>query len=205
MGLTIYGTPLSRTFRVLWAAEELGLAYTLVPWHHKGTEVKSPDYLAINPMGTIPAIVDDGVPFFESLAINLYLSRKHGRLWPADVAGEGRAFQWTLWAATEVETPLGTWAYNTIVLPEPERSLELARQGAETLARKLGVLQGALAVSPWLAGPAFTIADLNVAAVLYRGPQFGLDRWPRIKDWHARCYARPGAKAAVALREKHAV
>ena len=47
----------------------------------------------------------------------------------------------------------------------------------------------------------FTIADLNLAAVLFRAPAFGLDRWPKVKDWHARCYARPAARAAVADRD----
>ena len=56
----------------------------------------------------------------------------------------------------------------------------------------------------WLADDAFTIADLNLAAVLFRGPAFGLDPWPKLKDWHARCYARPGAKAAIAEREAKA-
>ena len=63
------------------------------------------------------------------------------------------------------------------------------------------MLEGALAQSPWLAGEAFGIADLNVAAVTYRAPAFGLERWPRIADWHRRCYARPAAQRAVALRE----
>ncbi len=204
MSLTIYGTPASRTFRVIWAAEELGLSYALVPWHYKDPRVKSPEYLAINPNGMIPAIVDDGLPLFESLAINLYLARKHGKLWPADIAGEGRALQWTLWAATEVENAMGTWFYNTLFLPEPERKPELAQKAAADLAPRLDVLERALGSSCWLAGQSFGIADLNVAAVLFRAPRYGLDRWSRVADWHARCYARPAAMAAVAIRERPA-
>jgi glutathione S-transferase len=201
MTLKIYGLPASRAFRVLWAAGELGLSYENVALDYKGPEIKGPAYLAINPNGTVPAIVDDGFPLWESLAINLYLARKHGRLWPADVQGEGLAFQWTLWAATEVEPHIANWAYHSFFLPEAERKATVAAEAATALERRLGVLEGALARRDHLLGADFTIADLNLAAVLYRAPRFGLARWPRIADWHARCYARPAAKAAVALRE----
>jgi len=201
MSLMIYGIPASRTFRVIWAAEETGAAYANEPLSFKDPAIKAPAYLAINPNGTIPAIVDDGFALFESLAINLYLARKSGKLWPADLRGEGLVYQWTLWAATEVEGALGGWFYHTRFLPEPERKPEIAQESAAKLPKRFDVLEGALAKSPWLAGDAFTIADLNVAAVTFRAPAFGLERWPRIADWHQRCYARPAAQRAVALRE----
>lgn len=201
MSLTIYGKPASRAFRVLWAAEEVGVAYDNLAYDFVGPEIKSEAFAAINPNAAIPAIVDDGAPLFESLAINLYLARKANRMWPATIVGEGLVFQWTLWAATEVEPAIGAWVYHTFGLPEPERKAELAADGAEKLARKLDVLDVALAKRSWLADDAFTVADLNVASVLYRGPRFGLERWPRVTDWHRRCYARPAAQRAVAMRE----
>lgn len=202
MSLVIYGKPASRTFRVLWAAEELGLQYEVVPYDFMGPETKAAPYLAINPNGTIPAITDDGQPLFESLAINLYLARKHGGgLWPSDLRGEALVLQWTLWAATEVEATLGAWFYHAALLPEAERKKEIVDDAARKLPKKFDVLEGALVRGSWLAGDAFTIADLNVAAVMYRAPKFGLERYPRIADWHARCYARPAAKRAVAMRE----
>jgi glutathione S-transferase len=201
MSLVIYGKPASRAFRVLWAALELDLPYETRPYAFDGPEIRSPAYLTINPNGLVPAIEDDGMPMFESLAINLYLARKHAKLWPADLRGEAAMLQWTLWAATEVEPLLGRWYYNTHALPEPERKAHLASEAADKLAIKLDVLEGALAKSPWLAGDGFTIADLNLAAVLFRAPLFGLDRWPRIAYWHRRCYDRPAAKSAVAMRE----
>jgi glutathione S-transferase len=201
MSLTIYGAAASRAFRVLWAAEELGLPYEHVGYKFAGPEIKAEAYRAINPNAVIPAIVDDGFALWESLAINLYLARKAGRLWPADVRDEGLVYQWTLWGATEIEAPLGTWAYNTLLLPEAERKRELADAAAGKLPPKLDVLEQTLDGRAWLAGPAFTIGDLNLAAVLFRAPAFGLDRWPRVADWHGRCYARPAARRAVAMRE----
>ena len=201
MSLVIYGIAASRAFRVLWAARELDLPYEHVRHHYKGPEVKAAPYLAINPMGCVPAIADDGLPLFESLAINLYLARKAGRLWPNDPYGEGLVYQWTLFGGTEVEPLLGPWFYHTTFLPPAERKPEVAADAAAKLPQRLAVLDGALARTSWLAGDEFTIADLNVASVRFRGPACGLDRWPRLRDWHARCYARPAAKAAVAERE----
>jgi len=201
MSLTIYGAAASRAFRVYWTAEELGLSYQQVAWKFGGPQIKSAAYRAINPNATIPAIVDDGFALFESLAITLYLARKAGQLWPADLRGEALAYQWTLWGATEVEATLGQWAYHTLLLPEAERKPQLAEEAARRLPVKLEVLDGMLAGRQWLAADVFTIADLNLAAILFRAPSFGLDRWPRVADWHRRCYARPAAQRAVALRE----
>jgi glutathione S-transferase len=201
MSLTIYGAAASRAFRVYWTAEELGMAYEQVAWTFGGPEIKSAAYRAINPNATIPAIVDNGFALFESLAITLYLARKAGQLWPADLRGEALAYQWTLWGATEVEATLGQWAYHTLLLPEAERKPQLAEEAARRLPVKLEVLDGTLAGRQWLAADVFTIADLNLAAILFRAPSFGLDRWPRVADWHRRCYARPAAQRAVALRE----
>ena len=201
MSLTVYGMAASRTFRVLWAAQELGLAYEYVPYRFDGPEIKAAPYLAINPNAAIPAIVDDGFALWESLAINLYFARKAGKLWPADLHGEGLAFQWTLFAATEVEPLIGQWFYHTQFLPLDQRKPELVADAVEKLPKKFDVLEAALARSPWLAGNDFTIADLNVAAVLFRAPKFGIDRWPKLKDWHARCTTRPAALEALKLRE----
>ena len=204
MSLVIYGTAASRAFRVLWAAEEIGLAYERKPWHFKGPEIRTAEFLAINPNASIPAITDDGVALFESLAINLYLARKHGKLWASNVQDEGRIYQWTLYAASEVEPAISQWSGHTSYLPEAERKPDLAVAAASRLAQRFAVLEGALARSETLVGNAFTIADLNLAAVMFRAPAFGLDRWPALKAWHARCYARPKARAMFALREQEA-
>jgi glutathione S-transferase len=204
MSLRIYGLPASRTFRCLWAAEEAGLAYENVPWSTKGPEIKEAAFLALNPNGTIPALADDGFNLFESLAINFYLARKSGRLLPADARGEALVLQWTLWAATECEPHIGNWYYHTQMLPPAERKPEVAADAAARLPRRLQILDDALAGRDHLVGGDFTLADLNVAAVLFRAPQFGLDAYPNVKAWHARCLARPAAQRAIAMREAKA-
>jgi glutathione S-transferase len=204
MSLRIYGLPASRTFRCLWAAEEAGLAYENVPWSTKGPEIKEAAFLALNPNGTIPALADDGFNLFESLAINFYLARKSGRLLPADARGEALVLQWTLWAATECEPHIGNWYYHTQMLPPAERRPEVAADAVARLPKRLQILEDALAGRDTLVGGEFTLADLNVVAVLFRAPQFGLDAYPRVKAWHARCLARPAAQRAIAMREAKA-
>ncbi|MEO8486439.1 MAG: glutathione S-transferase family protein [Betaproteobacteria bacterium] len=204
MSLTIYGIAASRAFRTLWAARELGLAFEHVRHHFAGPEVKEAAFLAINPMGAIPAIVDDGFPLFESLAINLYLARKAGRLWPTTREGEGRVYQWTLFAASEIEPTIGQWYAHVAYLPADQRKPALAEEAAAKLPRRFDALEAALAKRMWLADDAFSIADLNLASALYRAPAYGLDRWPTVADWHARCYARPAARTTVAEREGRA-
>src|SRR5215469_12917853 len=105
MALTIYGSPRSRAQRVLWMAEELGLAFRHEPYEWNDPRLKAPAFLALNPAGAIPAIEDDGVELAESLAINLYLAKKHslGGLYPSTLAGEAQVWRWSLWAQGELE------------------------------------------------------------------------------------------------------
>src|SRR4051812_6726861 len=102
--LKIYGKPASRTFRVIWCANELGLDYEIVPIQSADGSMKSPEYLAINPNGKIPAMQDGDLVLWESIAINCHLARSHGKgLWPDTPKGEALALQWSFWAVAEVE------------------------------------------------------------------------------------------------------
>lgn len=113
--LTIYGVYRSRATRTLWLAGELGIEFKHVPVIQArrladplATDAPlntlSPTFLAINPMGTIPCIEDDGMVLYESMAINLYLARKYGGpLAPVDLKEDAAMLQWSFFAATEVE------------------------------------------------------------------------------------------------------
>lgn len=203
--LKIFGIAKSRAFRVLWTASELGLAYEHVPVGFGEEGCRQPWFRAINPNGQVPAIDDGGFVLWESLAIDLYLAKKHGTgtLYPADIEGEARAWQWTLWVATEVEGAVITVLRNTVMLPEARRDAAAAASALERLKKPLAVLDAALASSPYLLGPDFTIADLNVAAVLYtaRANRVALPAGPNVGAWLDRCLERPGARAARKLRE----
>ncbi len=200
--LRVYGYARSRTLRTLWMLEELGLPYDHVDLSSQAGGTRTPDFLKINPAGHIPAIDDDGFKMSESMAINLYLAKKHGKLQPATLQSEAKAIQWSFWAAHEVDRQVVQWVINTTSLPVEQRNVQAAFAAREELEWPLQVLDGELGKHQYLADPdTFTVADLNVAAVLYRLLFVDLTGKPNLDAWLKRCWDRPAAKRARAMRE----
>ncbi len=196
MALTIYGSPRSRTMRTLWIAAELGLDYTHVPLAWDDPQLKSPEFLALNPAGTIPTIVDDGFAIAESLAINLYLAKKYGAageapLYPLTPEAEAEIWRWTLWAQGHLEP----WVQRDASLADVRAAI--GGLVDTVVAKALVTLDSALGSRSWLVGPHFTVADLNVACVLSPSRAAGIDMRPfqNVAAWHRRCYERPAAAA----------
>ena len=201
--LKIYGTPRSRAFRTLWLAGELGLDYDNIPIGTSG-ESREPAFLALNPNGHIPVIDDNGFVLWESMAINLYLAKKHGlgTLYPTTLEDEARTWQWSLWGMTEIERNVLTAMFNRALLPEDKRDAAAADQAEKELQHPLSVLNGAVTATPYLLGGEFTVADLNVAAILAwaRPGRIDLTPFPKLAEWLSRCALRPAAKAARDLQ-----
>ena len=200
MALILYGSPQSRTTRVLWMLAELGVPFEHVPVGWDDPFLKTPDFLRINPAGRIPAIVDDGMALSESLAINLYLAKRYSAagpqgLYPSSPQDEARTWSWTLWATFDLEAALDVIRrhWTDLYLPAAERQPAVADEAAKRLGPALILLDGVLAKTPWLVGDHFSVADLNVAAVLSpsRISLIELGPSPALRDWLARCYARP--------------
>ena len=199
--LKIHGLARSRAFRCIWTAEEAGLPYEVIPVAF-GPDLKAA-MSAVNPNGKVPALQDGSLTLFESLAINLHIAGKAGApLMPAGDDGS-RVLQWTLWAATEAEPAIMQWAYNTYIHPAEKRDAALAKAGAEAVAPRLAVLDQHLAGTGFLVGAGFTVADLNLASVLYGAWMNGFDfgPYPKVKAWLDACLTRPAALAARKQRE----
>jgi glutathione S-transferase len=200
--LKIYGIPRSRAFRALWLAKELAIDYENVPIGVDDT--RAPDYLAVNPNGHIPAIDDDGFVLWESMAINLYLAKKHSRgsLYPVRFEDEARVWQWSFWGMMELERPVLTAMFHRALLPEAQRDAALADRCEKELGRPLMVLDQAVAGQPYILGEHFSIADLNVASILSwaRPARIDLSHVPKMADWFKRCAERPAARAARDLQ-----
>ena len=203
-GLKIYGIARTRAFRALWMARELGLGYEHDPVEIGDAGARTPEFLAINPNGRLPVIVDDGFVLFESLAITLYLAKKHspGRLYPGTLEGEARAWQWSLWAVTEVDRGVNIWSLHAVRLPPEERDAGKRAEALKVLVSPFKVLDTAVSRQPYLLGDGFTVADLNVAAVISRAIEMDLSAVPNLKAWLTRCLERPAARAALALKTK---
>jgi glutathione S-transferase len=198
--LRIYGIARTRAFRALWIAKELGLDYEHVPTEIGAAGARQLEYLAINPNGRLPAIDDDGFVLWESLAITLYLAKKHGRLYPTSLEGEAKAWQWSLWSVQEVDRGVNIWSLHAVRLPPEDRDPQRLSEALKVIAAPFKVLDGALAARPYLLGEEFTVADLNVAAVISRAIDMDLAATPHAGDWLGRCLGRPAARAALALR-----
>jgi glutathione S-transferase len=213
--LTIYGVYRSRASRNIWLANELGIPFKHVPvmqLYRLSAEAakttlhtKSPEFLKVNPNGHIPAVDDDGLVLNESLAINLYLAKKHGGpLAPANPAEDGQMTMWALWAAIEVEPHSLAVLNHRIGKPPAERDPKIAAAAIEALRGPFAVLDKALAASGFIVGGRFTVADINTAEVFrYAMPAPELfEAAPRVKAWLAAAQARPAFKSMMATREK---
>jgi glutathione S-transferase len=200
--LRIHGSARSRAQRTLWMAFELGIPYEHNDILPRSPSTKTPEFLALNPNSRLPVIEDDGFVLTESMAINFYLAKKHNsRLYPSDPRNEALALQWSFWEVDRLDRTLANYLTHTSILPEAERDKAAADAAWAEVLPALNVLNGALGKTPWLAGAEFSIADLNVAAALWRGLGMDLSRWPAVKDWLARCWDRPAGKKARAMRE----
>jgi glutathione S-transferase len=204
-GLRIYGIARTRAFRALWMANELGLDYEHSPIEIGAAGARSPEFLAINPNGRrLPFIVDNGFVLFESLAITLYLAKKHSnrKLYPGTLEDEASAWQWSLWAVTEVDRGVNIWSLHAVRLPPAERDAVKRNEALKVLVAPFKVLDAAVAKQKYLLGNDFTVADLNVAAVISRAVDMDLSAIPNLKAWLTRCLERPAARKALALKAK---
>ena len=204
MTLRIYGIARTRAFRALWIAEELGLAYDLLPIEIGDAGARAPEFRRLNPNGRLPFIDDDGFVLFESLAITLYLAKKHshGKLYPGALEDEAKTWQWTAWALNEVDRGVNIWSLHAIRLPAAERDAGKRDEALKVLAAPFKVLDAAVARQDYLLGKEFTVADLNVAAVISRAVDMDLSAVPSLKAWLTRCLERPAARKALALKTR---
>ena len=199
--LRIYGSAKSRALRTLWMAGELDLSYDHKDWLPRSPETRTPEYRALNGNGRVPTIDDDGFILSESMAINFYLAKKHkSPLLPADPKQEALAMQWSLWETDRLDRQIVNHARHTKDLPEAERSAEAAKAAWDEMVASFDVLETTLGKSEWLAGPAFSVGDLNVAAALFRALSLDISRWPKVQAWLKRCWDRPAAQKAKAMR-----
>ena len=200
--IKVYGVPASRTFRTLWMLEELGLPYENVPTHFATGDTRKPEFLAINPNGHIPALVDGDVVMWESMAINLYLAKKYDKgLLPKSLADECHAIKWSFWAMTEVEPHLLTVLMNRMFLPPDQRDAKAADAAIEKLNKPFAVLDAELAARKYLVGDGYSVADVNVASVLSWVTLLHIDvaKFANLKRWLDVCTSRPACKKVRGL------
>jgi glutathione S-transferase len=214
--IEIFGVYRSRALRNIWLLEEMGLPYRVVPVIQAFRlpdplpadapfNTRSPEFLAMNPAGSIPVMRDGDVVLSESLAINLYLGRRYGPpVGTNDLVESAKFAQWTLYAATEIEPRSAQILFNRVQLPPAQRDEAKVTEAVAALRRPFGVLDAALAATGHPVGGRFTAADVALAeCVRYCLPApEALEGFPRVKAWIEACHARPAWKKIMAEREK---
>lgn len=183
--------------KVVWAAEDLGLAYTR---HDAGMTfgiVNTPEYRAMNPNGLVPVINDNGFVLWESNAIVRYLAAQYGTgtVWPQDAAERAKSDVWMDWQTTAFYAAYAD-AFRLLVRTPPEKRdpalIEASRAKTEV---KMEMLDAHLADRPYLGGEHFGIGDLALGPTVHRwlGMPIAREQRPHVEAWHKRVIARPSA------------
>lgn len=197
--IDLYTAATPNGHKVSIALEELGLPYRLRVIDLAAGEQKRPAFLALNPNGRIPVIVDraaDDFTVFESGAILIYLAEKTGRLMPADLKGRSRVIQWLMFQIGGVGPMMGQANVFFRYLPQKIQPA-IERYQAESR-RLLGVLDRHLAGHEWLAGD-YSIADIaNFAwARTHRWSGVDVSDLPHLKRWRDAVRARPAVQRGL--------
>ncbi|MEM1090545.1 MAG: glutathione S-transferase family protein [Pseudomonadota bacterium] len=182
--------------QVRLAVSALGVDAT---YHHvdlQAGEQKSPDYLAINPFGKVPALVDGDFKLAESNAICRYLGSKvGGAMYPADLHEQAKIDQWMEFAVNHIRTNMSKILFNRMFapmmgLPVDEDSV---KEGQDFLDQYLPMVEGQLADSAFITGDQMTLADIALIAAMepFDAVQIGLEAYPQITRWRSGIMAQP--------------
>lgn len=202
--LYTWGTPNGRKASIM--LEEVGLPYTVHLVDIRKGEQHTPEFVAVNPNSKIPAIVDpdgpDGAPItiFESGAILIYLAEKtKSDLLPADPRGRFAALEWLMFQMGGVGPMFGQ-AHHFLFKPKQDVPYGKERYHNETK-RLYGVMDGRLAEAPYLAGDAYTIADVATYPWVGRHErhQVALSEFPNVKRWFDEISARPAVAKGMTV------
>ncbi|MEP2827919.1 glutathione S-transferase family protein [Parvibaculum sp.] len=201
--LKIYHAPNTRSLRLIWLCEELGISYELQTLKFAAEDLQSEKYLAIHPLGKVPSIDEDGLILNESGAIIQYLMAKHGkgRLEPKPGTAEhGKYLQWFHFAEATFMVPLGNIAQHSFIRPEDQRIPQVAAEAVESAKKILGILDKELAGKDFICGTEFTAADIMLGYDLVLCKMFGLltDDYPNVGSYFGQLASREAFKKATA-------
>ena len=199
--MKLYEFAPTRSIRVRWTLQELGVDFESVTVNLLAGEHHRPEFLKINPAGRVPVLVDDDLVLTESVAIVLYLAEKypHTGLIPTDLKQRSQVYRWLLFTATELEQPLWRISRHTVLYPEPLRlpaEVSLARQDFTEM---VAVMEDQMQGCQFIVGDTVTIADFVCAYTLDWANEVGLlDGCPQLLRYLERMYARPNAPLRIA-------
>lgn len=196
--MKLYVDPITVNCRkVLAGFNLLGTQYEPVQLGYFAGDMKKPEYLAINPNGSLPALVDGDLKLWESNAILQYAADKGGRsdLYPTDLKVRADINRWLLWEANQWFPACYVYLVENLVKPVMQQPTDADALAANEPRFHLlaGILDDRLATSPWVAGANVTIADIAVASPMHLHPyqKLPLENYPNIRTWIAKVEALP--------------
>ena len=200
MSLILYTAPTPDGYQVSITLEELGLPYEVRTLDLARGEQKGADYLAINPNGKVPALVDDGFPIMESGAILIWLAEKAGQLLPTEPRARSRVLQWLMFQVGGVGPMMGQ--ANLWHRFHPDRIAEPISRYQGEVRRLLAVLDGQLGTRQWLADE-YSIADIATWCWVRTADWSGvaLADFGNVMRWKQEIAARPAVQRGLMVPE----
>ena len=191
----------SNVQKVLWAAGELGLDFEREDIGGRFGGNDTAEYLALNPNGYVPTLMEGDYTLWESNSIVRYLAASHGAgtLWPTDPRIRGSAERWMDWQIATLSPTMVTVFRGLVRTPPEERDMARIAAARDRTARLFGILDAALAGSEYVAGDVFSIGDIPVGIAAYRWYHLDIERedFANLARWYGRLAERPAYREHI--------
>jgi glutathione S-transferase len=193
--MKLYHFPSPNPQKVRFAMLELGLECEIVPVDLTKGEQRKPEFLAINPMGRVPVLVDGDLTLWESHAILAYLGEKTGKMWPTSAAGQADALRWLFFLSGHISPSATDLAFNRIAAKvlgiRPDE--DAIARGEKALPAVIGIVEGQLAKGTWLLGDNLTLVDCAYCPYLnvIEKAGFSFGDFPKVSTYLDAMRSRP--------------
>jgi glutathione S-transferase len=198
--MKLYGFGPTRSLRAVWGLKELGVDFEFEVVNLAAGEHQRPEFLALNPAGKVPVLVDGDLVIPESAAIVLYLAEKfpQKKLMPTDLKARSQVYRWIMFGMTELEPPLWRITRNTALLPEERRVKQDVPLAREDFTRAATVLEQHMQGRDFIVGDTITAADCVTAYLMdWANEQSLLADQPDLQAYLERMYRRPTAPLRI--------
>jgi len=192
----------SNVMKVLWGLGELGLPFERIDVGGSFGNTDTPAYRAMNPTGLVPTLQEDSFTLWESNAILRYLCHAYAPqspLWPQDPHARANADRWMDAQQTVMNRPMGVVFWGLVRTPPDKRDPAVIAQGVADAAKAYGMIEAELARHPYVAGSAFTLADIPWGVHAHRWFNMEFDRppLPHLRAWYDRLCERPAYRQHI--------
>lgn len=199
--MKLYGLGPTSSLRALWALQELDAEFEFVSVDLMAGEQRTAEFLAMNPAGKVPVLIDGDLVLTEAAAIVIYLAEKYRRkgLLPADLKQRAQAYRWIMFAMTELEQPLRRILRHTMLYPEDKRLPDDVALASQEFVAMAALLDRHMAGRQFIVGDSISIADCVTAFLIdWANEEHLIDDLPQLRAYLERMYARPKAPQRIA-------